>query len=130
MALLDQVELVVGIEDDEVRVEGQVVGLAAQDAGTGGVEGAQGYPAGLLAKQGHHAVLHLTGGLVGEGDRQDVIRAHAHGADQVSDALGQHAGLARARAGQNQYRAQTGGDRLLLLRVEAGEEVHVLFVPC
>jgi hypothetical protein len=36
------VMLVVGVEDDEVGFEGQVPGLAPQDAGTGGVEGTQG----------------------------------------------------------------------------------------
>ena len=39
---LDQADLVIIVEDDKVGIEGQVLSFAAQDAGAGGVEGAQG----------------------------------------------------------------------------------------
>ena len=71
-------------------------------------------------------MLHLAGGFVGEGDRQDVVRAHTHGADQVGDALGEDAGLAGAGTRQDEHGTGAGGDRLLLLRVETFEEVHSL----
>ena len=58
------------------------------------------------------AGLHLAGGLVGEGHRQDVVGRDAHLVDQVGDAVGQHARLARAGPGQHQHRAGSGGDRL------------------
>ena len=68
--------------------------------------------------------LHLAGGLVGEGDRQDAVGTHAQGVDQVGDAVGEDAGLARAGAGQHQRRARRGSHRLALGGVESGEDVH------
>ena len=121
---LHQAHLVVIVEDDEIGGDRQVLGLAAQDAGAGGMEGAQADPLGALAQQVEHPAFHLAGGLVGEGDRQDLVGAHAQLADQVGDALGEHAGLAGAGAGQHQHRPKPGGDSLLLLRVESSQKIH------
>ena len=49
-------------------------------------------------------LLHLVGGLVGERDGQDLERRDALAPDQVGDAVGEHPGLARARAGDDQQR--------------------------
>ncbi|HAL16324.1 MAG TPA: hypothetical protein DCP32_06115 [Anaerolineaceae bacterium] len=65
------------------------------------MEGAQPDTLHLSRKQRFEPVLHLAGGFVGEGDRQDVFRAHAHMLDQVSDALGQNASLAGTGTGQD-----------------------------
>ena len=121
---LDQAALVVIIEDDEVGAERQVFGFAAQHAGADGVKGAQGYAASAFAQQVDDAPFHLAGGLVGEGDRQDLVRPHAHRADQIGNPLGQDAGFARPRASQHQHGAKPRGDGLLLLLVETSKEIH------
>ncbi|MGY4326214.1 hypothetical protein ACVWWG_000628 [Bradyrhizobium sp. LB7.2] len=66
-------------------------------------------------------VLHLAGGLVGEGHRQDLGGARAALAQDMGDARGQHAGLAGAGAGQHQNRAVQRLHRLALLRIEPGQ---------
>ena len=49
-------------------------------------------------------LLHLGGGLVGEGDRQDRAGVGLALGDQPGDAAGEHPGLARAGAGDDQQR--------------------------
>ena len=66
-------------------------------------------------------LAHLAGGLVREGDREDLVRLHAAGVDQVRDAVGEHARLARAGAGDDEQRAFGREDGLPLGRVQVGE---------
>ncbi len=56
----------------------------------------------LARNQGTDALAHFAGGLVGEGDGQDGPSGDLVGADQVRDAVRDHAGLAAARAGQDE----------------------------
>ena len=44
------------------------------------------------------------GGLVGEGDGHDAPGFDAVFLDEIGDAVGEHAGLAGARAGQHEHR--------------------------
>ena len=67
-------------------------------------------PSRLLLHHGHHAAFHLAGGLVGEGDGDDVVCRHALALDQVRQAAGEHARLAGAGSGQHQGLPVTGGD--------------------
>ena len=89
-------------------------GLAAQDAGADGVKGADGQPARLLAQQELEALLHLSRGLVGKGDRHDLPGRHLVLAHQVGHAVGQYACLAAPRAGQHQHGPFDGLHRLAL----------------
>jgi hypothetical protein len=68
-----------------------------------------------------HPLLHLAGGLVGEGDREDLPRLRIPRTEQVGDAVRQHAGLARARAGDDEQRPALVDDGLPLRAVEPGE---------
>ena len=72
--------------------------------------------------QGGDALAHLGGGLVGEGDGEDLAGLHAAGGQQVGDPVGEHPGLARARPGDDEQRAALVQDRLALLRVEPLEQ--------
>jgi hypothetical protein len=57
------------------------------------------------ARRALDPLAHLGGGLVGEGDREDLTRAAPLARpEQVGDALGQHPGLARAGAGDDEQR--------------------------
>ena len=65
---------------------------------------------------------HLRGGLVGEGDREHVPRVDALHRQEVGDPVGDDAGLAAPRPGQDEHRALRGRDRLALRRVQGREE--------
>ena len=65
-----------------------------------------------------HALAHLAGGLVREGDGQDALGRDPAGADQMGDAVGEDARLAASRPGQHQQRALGGLDGPALLGVQ------------
>ena len=75
--LLQQADLVVGVEDGEGRLQADQFGMAAQDLGRQRVEGAHpGHPLGRPRPRGDpHAFLHLARGLVGEGHGKDFVRS-------------------------------------------------------
>ena len=70
-----------------------------------------------------HARFHFTRGLVGEGDGEDVARRDAT-FDEVRNAEGDHARLARAGARENEDGAFDGLDGLPLLGVEGTKIQH------
>ena len=70
------------------------------------------------ADDGGDTLLHLARGLVGEGHRQDLPGPGFAEIEQMGDPRGQHPGLAGAGAGQHQYRAVGGLDRLALFGVQ------------
>ena len=94
-----------GVVDRERRLEAELVDLLAQDPHAGGVEGAHPHDPGPPADEVLDPLLHLGGGLVGEGDRQDRARVGPPLGDQPGDPAGQHPGLARPGAGHHQQRA-------------------------
>ena len=70
-------QLVGGGIDGEVPLVAEETDLLAQDPHAEGVEGGEDHPlAALFPDQVVHPLLHLAGRLVGEGDRQDVLRRH------------------------------------------------------
>ena len=120
--LLEQADLVVGVEHGEVRGELHQLGVIAQDAAADRMEGAE--PRHAFDRLAEHLAepqLHLARRLVGEGHRQDLGGAGAAGGKDVGDPRGQHAGLAGAGAGQHQHRAVERLHGVALLRVEAGQ---------
>ena len=120
-ALLGQPHLVGRVVDREVRLVAETRRLPAQDPAAGGVEGEDPDRARDAAEQVLEPLAHLPRRLVRERDRQDLVRLHAAGGDQVRDAVGQHARLARARAGDHEQRPLGGEDRLALGVVQIGE---------
>ena len=120
--LLQQADLVVGIEDGEAGLEADQLGVAAQDLDADGVERAE--PRHALdgaADELADALLHLARRLVGEGDGEDLAGEGAAGGEDVGDARRQHARLAGAGAGQHQHRAVERFDGRALLGIEAVE---------
>ena len=74
--LLEQPDLVVGVENGEGRLEVDELGMAAQDLDADGVERAEPRHAfDRAADQLADALLHLARRLVGEGDGEDLRRA-------------------------------------------------------
>ena len=76
----------------------------------------------LLGQQQLQPLLHLAGGLVGEGHRQQLGRIHAVVAHQVGDAVGERPGLAAAGPGHHQQGPGVMVHRPALGVVEAGKE--------
>ncbi|CAB4581237.1 unannotated protein [freshwater metagenome] len=71
------------------------------------------------------ALFHLASGLIREGDGEDFERRHTKVADEMSNALGEHTGLARTGASDDEQRAFGVGHGLVLDGIEALEEVGV-----
>ena len=111
-----------GIVDGEVGVQSDVLGFAAQDPDAGGVEGGDPHGLGPAADEGLDPLPHFGGGLVGEGDGQDLAVVGPPRGDQVGDPVAEHPGLARAGTGHDQQGAAGVLDCFLLLRVQALEE--------
>ena len=109
-----------GVVDREVRGDAEPGGLPAEDAHARRVEGHHPHGAGGGPDQRGNPLLHLAGGLVGEGDREDLGGPHTLLADEMGDALGEHARLARAGSRHDEQGAAAMGHGFLLGRVEVG----------
>ncbi len=127
--LLDDGLLIGLVVDGEVAGEAFVADaegfdVAAEDAHAEAVEGGDGgLREGGVAEDLFDALAHLFGGLVGEGDGQDVVGGDAAFLNEIGDAVGDDAGFAAAGAGEEKHGAVDGEDSLALLRVHVGEEI-------
>ena len=119
---LDERLAVAGVVDREALGIAEVLRFAAKDAHAGRVERRDPHALGLATHQLLHAFAHLCCGLVGEGDGEDLARPCLLRFEQARDAAGQHAGLAGARAGDDEQRGAAVFDGDALLRIEAFEE--------
>ena len=111
--------LVVAIEDGERAGEAEVLGMAAEDARADRVEGAGPERGGVVRDEFADALGHLAGGLVGEGEQQDLAGVDAV-VEQPGHAVGESAGFPGAGAGDDQRAAGRRGDGGVLLLVEGG----------
>ena len=112
--------LVVVVVDGEVGIEPDRGRVATEEPGPEGVEGAHDRArAGGLDR--HRSVAHLAGGLVREGHGEDGLGLDAALADEIGDLGGDHPGLARARAGEDEEAASFVADGCELLGVEHGK---------
>ena len=101
--LLQDAQLIVGVEDREVGVEADELGVAAQHARGDGMEGPE--PRHALersAGQSADALAHFAGGFIGEGDGEDLAWPGAASRDQMREPGGQRGGLAGAGASKNE----------------------------
>jgi hypothetical protein len=96
--------------------------LGAQDPHAGRVERGHPHEPGPGPDERGDPLLHLAGGLVREGDRDDLARVRAAGRQQVRDPMGEHTGLAGAGAGHDQQRPAGVGHRGPLRPVEPGQQ--------
>ena len=121
--LFDDLELIVGVEDDVAGIEANLLGLHPQEPGANAVEGAdaESMQTCICAQQLAGTLLHHVRGFVGEGDCEDAVRGDAHGVYEVGDAVSQDSGLARAGPGQHEHGAVHRGHGLALRRIEVVE---------
>ena len=99
---LDESLGVGGIVDGEAGFEADGFAVAAQDAHAGGVEGGDPHTLGHRANQRAESFTHLGGGLVGEGDGQNLAGPCAELAQDPCDASGEDSGFAGTGAGSDQ----------------------------
>ena len=69
-------------------------------------------------------LAHLLRRLVGERDREHLVRLRVAVADEIGDAIRDDARLARAGAGKDEQRPITMQHRFALFRIQFVEEVH------
>ena len=118
LELLDQPDLVVRIEDGEIRLEADELGVATQHAGGGCMEGPDPPALDRTAEQARYPLAHLSRRLVGEGDGQHLPRPRLAGGEDVREPGGEHPRLAGPGAGQHQHRPLGRLDRLRLSGVQ------------
>ena len=127
--LLHQGLLVVGVVDDEAAADADGLAIPPQHPGAQGVERAGLDVAAALTDEADDPLAELAGGLVGERHGEDAARRDALDADQIGDAVGEHAGLARAGAREDQQRPLRRGDGTGLLGVERLEDLRFAVRP-
>ena len=127
----DEAFLVGRVINREVPGEAQHVGFCPQDAHEHGVEGAHPELGGSVAAHlPGNAFLHLFGGLVGEGQGQDVPWTVSL-FQQVGNLVGQYPRLSRAGTGNDQRGAvviEDGGPLAIIQFVDVVGHVFVLFL--
>ena len=120
--LLQQAQLIVGVENREVRLQANQLGVAAKHLHAYGVEGAEpGHALDHAADEAANALLHFARGLVGEGDGEDLAGPRLALGEDVGKPGGQHPRLAGARTRQHQQRAVQRFDGGALLGVERAQ---------
>ena len=99
---LDQAQPVVLVVDGETPGEAEQLRLAAEQSRGERVERTDPETRGIAPEQPADPLLHLSRGLVGEGDRKDPVGRHPVPVDQAGDPGGEDARLPRPRAGEHQ----------------------------
>ena len=103
--------------------------VAAQQPGAKGMKSANGKGIAVAAHQPPQPLAHFPRRLVGESHRQNPVRAYPLRPHQPGDAMGNDAGFAAARPGDNQQRAVHRFHRFPLRRVQALQKIRVLKHP-
>ena len=117
------------VEHPEAGIDARAERVGAQHARAEAVDGRDPgalrgpclLAAGEVEEAAAHPALHLLRGLLGEGDGEDRLHGHAVVQHGPHEALDQHGGLARARAGPHQQRARAALHGLGLF---GGEVAH------
>ena len=114
---VEQIFLVFAVHDREPARITEGAPVPPQHAVADGMKRPAPEPAGVDREQIGDAVEHLAGGLVREGEEEDVARVDAL-LEQVGDAIGEGARLARAGPGDDEQRSRRRGHGRVLLFVQ------------
>ena len=118
--LLEQAKLVIGIENGEIALQADQLGMLPQHFCADAVEGAEPRHAfETLSDDCPDPFLHLAGRLVGEGHRENLARPGLARKDDMRQPPGEGSGLAGACASQHQYRAFGRENGFALRRVQS-----------
>jgi hypothetical protein len=115
--LLDHRLLIGGIVNGEVAAQADVVRFAPQQSRAERVERGDPHRAAVHVEQPLDTLAHFLGGLVGEGDRHDLIGVGDALRDEPGDPMRDDARFPGARSSKNQERAVGPLNSFLLLRI-------------
>ena len=113
----DQAQLVFRVDDLEALRQPGLAPVDPQQPMRQAVKGADPEVAGRESQQVLDPMTHFPGRLVGEGDREEMLRHDVLDDDQPGDAVHEYAGLAAAGSGQHQHRPPGRRGHRLSLRV-------------
>ena len=119
--LLDELQLVGGIEDVEVGIDPKRLTVAAKHASTDRVKRTKREAVRLVAEQRLHALPHLPRRFVGECDGEHLPRSNV-ALEQVGDAVRDHARLSAPRPRQYKQRTTRNHDCVSLRGAEPLEK--------
>jgi hypothetical protein len=120
--LLQQAELVIGVEDRKARGQPDRLGMASQNAGGERVKRAEPDALGGTADHRLEPLAHLARRLVGKRHGQHLAGIGAAACQNVREAGSQHAGFSRPGTGQHQHGAIRRCNGLRLRLVERCEQ--------
>ena len=121
--VLDDPVLIVLVINGKRTLITQFFDVPPQNAHANRMEGADPHVRGVGPHQLFHPRLHFPGRFVGKGQGQNMPGLHPM-VDQIGDAVGQGAGFAAARAGQNQHRPLQRFSGFSLHGIECGQIHH------
>ncbi len=124
---LEHLAGILGVEDREVRTQTDAAPEPAQQPVPDGMERPAHQAPRVHRQERLDPAQHVPRGSVGEGQEEDPPRIRA-GFDQAGHTVNEGAGLARARAGDDQDRPPAGQDDLPLLVVQLPVVVHAVGV--
>src|SRR5215210_2258967 len=87
-------DLIRGVVDGELPTVPELLAVDSQDTGAESMKGRDPHLARVRSHQQGHPVLHLAGGLVGEGDGEYLVRRREPLLYEVGDPVREHARLA------------------------------------
>ena len=125
--LLDESQLIVAVQNLEGLWQARLTPVQPKQAMRDAMKGADPQRCAGHAKQRLDAGAHLAGRLVGEGHGDDAMDRGFFSLHQPDDAVGEHAGLAAARAGEHEHGTDGRGHGFALRfvqRVEDRGKVH------
>ena len=114
---------IVGVEDRESGGQSSGRRVATEDAVADTVEGSTPQPACPAWQEGIDPLHHLAGGLVREGQQQNILGSDGI-LEQIGHPVGQRARLAAARSRQHKRLARRRGHRCQLLRVQFRSKIN------
>ena len=99
-------------------------GLPPQQPRAQGVKRREPHAVRVVTQQRLDALAHLARCLVGERDREDLIRRRVPVADEIGDPIGDDARFTGTRPCENHHRPFRMQDRFALFGIELVEESH------
>jgi hypothetical protein len=121
-AITEEDDLLGAVQDAEIGLQAHLERVLAQDPVAERVEGRDLDVGVAVLHQRVDALLHLGSGLVGEGEREDLLGAGLLLRDEPGDAAGDDGGLAGAGPGDDQEGPGVVRDGLALGVVQAVED--------
>ena len=120
--LLDQADDVIRVENGEIGLEADQLRMTPQQLDADRVEGAEPWHAfDGAADQNADTLFHFAGGLVGKGHSQDLAWPGFAERQDMRDAGGQNARLARTGTSQDEHRTFRRFNRQSLFRIEPAQ---------